>query len=181
MRAPSRKSLVRLLLPVAAVAVLVVGTAGARAATVTKFPPETSPFTLAVNDDCRGGLAGTLTGTSVTSVQSVDTLPAHQGFHFRFLETDTFRVDFVDGSYALGSFVHPFEFNSSFIGTGGDGNASNESTDIVAAHLTVYDATGDRLGTETVHMREHITVLDLANDGAIVRVSFSDAHVACGF
>ena len=158
MRASRVNSLLRLLVPVAAVSGLLALAGGAYAkTTVQSFGPDTEPITLAVSDTCRGGLPGSLTGTSVTTGQLVST---DTGNHVQGTQTGTFRVDYADGSYALGSFSSPFESGGPFMPP----VAVFTDTDTLLAKLTIHDANGEQLGAETIHWVQHMTVTIMDGD-----------------
>jgi hypothetical protein len=96
-----------LILDVAAVVLLLTATvAQASGATVARFQ-ETTAFSDQVTDECRG-VQGTISGTNVLAYQQVVTLDSAgnpTGYHVTGTSTDTFRLDFVDGSYGIGESV----------------------------------------------------------------------------
>jgi hypothetical protein len=131
-------------------------------ATVSSFS-FTEPIADTATDDCRGGLAGTLTGTDSVTGQFEDTYPPHQGFNFHGTEAGSYRIDFVDGSYALGSFTSHFEASAAFA-----------STSTVVDRATVYTSSGVLLGTEVIHVVDHVT-----SESDIVRVTFDKLRLTC--
>src|SRR5436309_3074947 len=128
---------IRLMLLVALGALaLVAGTSGARAA----FDDQQVLTDLSgpANDGCRG-LDGTETGTLRSHFEFRQT--ANGGLHFLASEHGTYRVDWEDGSYSLGSIDHSF--------TGIFGIPGEQShTEVYMDKSTVYDVDGNRLGTE---------------------------------
>jgi hypothetical protein len=169
---PNLISRLRALTPAAVAVGLLALAAGAQGhATVMSFS-FTNTLSDTATDDCRGGLAGTLTGTSTVAGQFEDTYPPRQGFNFHATESGTYRIDFVDGSYALGSFSNHF-----------DGSGAFASTSTVLDKSTVYTASAELLGTEVIHVVDHITVKDLPplgpSDNDVVEVTFDKLRLTC--
>ena len=166
-------------------AALLVPTGSAQAeATVLRFE-FTTPFTEFVpTDDCRPDVSAIVTGTEVVVGQRVETPPPPSGFRLHGSITDTFTVQFSDGSYGVGEssdrFAGPFIIN---------GPSQETATSVVTfAHVdsvTVYDAGGQVIGTQTFRAIEHITFKDLPPLGGppegndIVSVSFDRGRLTC--
>jgi hypothetical protein len=163
-------SRVRCMTPLAAVVGLLVMSGSAQArATVTSFS-NTGTFTDAATDDCRGGLAGAITGTDTVTGQFEDTYPPTQGFYFHGTDNGTYRIDFIDGSYAIGSYTSHFSGGGPITP---QGSAFGTSTSTVLDISTVYQADGTDLGTEIIHGSDHFTAEDLPplgpSDNDVVR------------
>lgn len=73
-------------------------------------------FEAGVPHDCRPGITGTLTGTDVTSTQSVET---SNGFHVHGTNVDSGGIDWSNGTYTLIQSVDHFSFNAGGKGTEG--------------------------------------------------------------
>jgi hypothetical protein len=150
------------MLGAAALSLALVASAAA-AATVGRFT-ETTVFTDAATDDCRG-VTGTLVGTDVLSYQTVET---GQGLHFEGTDATTLAFTFSDGSYATAQSVDHLSFNT---GSG--------VTVFTTAHVdtaNVYAADGQFLWTATLRQAEHFTV---TSDG-VIRVQFEIGHLTGG-
>jgi hypothetical protein len=135
----------------AAATLVLLATAGAAHASATVIPfGGTSTFTDTTNDSCRGDLAGNVSGT-VTLHGEVILQPSGE---LTFVDADhsVYRVDYVDGSYAIGSAAH----HVTGTGVHGDGVATFSETNNY--RLTVYDSAGQRLGTENGIYVTHVTV-----------------------
>lgn len=119
----------------------------------------TTPFSdTGLTDDCLPGLTGTIVGTDVVSLQSVETA---NGFHVAGTDVATGRIDWSDGSYTIIGSTDHFSFNA--VGQG--------TTVFTEAHKDfgdVYSAAGVFLFRETFHSTEHFTV----TNGAVTRVEF---------
>jgi hypothetical protein len=129
--------------------------AHASGATVARFQ-QTSTFSDNVTDDCRG-VDGTITGTNVFAYQQVVTLDSDgnpTGYHLTGTSTDTFRLEFVDGSYGLGAAVtHPI---ANFTEPSGVSTYTEAHVDDV----TVYAADGQSLLRLMFHETIHFTLVD---------------------
>jgi uncharacterized membrane protein len=121
--------------------------AQAAAATVTR---ETfvMPFAEPGVDDCRIGVTGTVTGTDVIDVQSVETA---NGFHLKGTSSGTGRIDWNDGTYALLSWKTEFTFQA----------PREDATAYQEAHvdyLDTYAADGTLLFHEAFRVVERFAV-----------------------
>jgi hypothetical protein len=125
---------------------------------------ETTVFTDAATDDCRG-VTGTLTGTDVLSYQTVET---SQGFHFEGTDAATLTFAFTDGSYATAQSLDHLSFNA--------GSGVTVSTTAHVDTVNVYAADGQILWTATLRQAEHFTI---TSDG-VVRVQFELGHLTGG-
>jgi hypothetical protein len=132
--------------------------ASAGAAVVTR-QTITTPFSdTGLTDDCLPGLTGTIVGTDVVSLQSVETT---NGFHVAGTDLATGRIDWSDGSYTIIGSTDHFSFNAAGHGTTVFTEAHKDFGD-------VYSASGVFLFRETFHSTEHLTV----TNGAVTRVEF---------
>jgi hypothetical protein len=166
---------------IAAALLLPAGAAQAEA-TVLRFE-FTTPFTDFVpSDDCRPDVSATVVGTEVLVGQRVETPSG--GVLLHGLITSTFTFQFSDGSYGVGEssdrFAAPFVVNGPSQET-----AISGFTFTHVDTITVYDAGGQAIGTNTFRLVEHITFKDLAPLGGppgeedIVRVDFLRGRLTC--
>jgi hypothetical protein len=164
---------------------MLVPTATARAqATVLPFE-FTTPFTEFVpSDECRPELSATFTGTEILVGQILATPSSSSGFRLRGSITSTFTVQYSDGSYGVGESSD--RFAAPFIVTGpNQQTATSLATFAHVDSITVYDAGGQVIGTQTFRATEHITFTDLPplggppGDNDIVRVSVDRARLTC--
>lgn len=148
-------------------ALLIVGATAALAgpamgsATVIRDTVTTPLFETGLPHDCRPGITGTLTGTDVTSTQSVET---SNGFHIHGTNADSGRIDWSDGTYTLIESVDHFSFNAVGKGTTTFTNTHKDAGDF-------YSTDGVFQFRDTFHEVEHFT----ATNG-VVRVDFSKGH-----
>ena len=147
---------------VAGLAALAAGastTAPASAAAIVIRDTITTPFTESgVPNDCRPGVTGSLEGTNVFDFQSVET---EEGFHITGTFTDSGRIDWNDGTYAIFESTEHFAFNA----------VENGTTVFTLAHQsspTTYSAEGAFLYSFTFHFVAHVTV----TNGDVIRVEF---------
>jgi hypothetical protein len=153
-------------------------------ATVLRFEFIT-PFTdFVVSDDCRPELSAIVTGTETLVGQRVETPPPSSGYRLHGQITATFTFQFSDGSYGVGESTD--HFAAPFVLTGlGQETAISVITFAHVDTVTVYDAGGRVIGTNTFRVIEHITFNDVAplggppDDNDIVRVSFDRARLVC--
>jgi hypothetical protein len=163
----SGEEMKRLARGLTATALLIVAAAAALAApamgsAVVIRDTVTSPiFETGVSHDCRPGITGTVTGTDVTSFQSVET---STGFHIDGTNADSGRIDWSDGTYTLIQSVDHFSFNALGTGTTTFTNAHQDAGDF-------YSADGVFEFRDTFHEVEHLTVTN-----GVVRVQFSKGH-----
>lgn len=133
--------------------------APASAAAIVTRDTITTPFTESgVPNDCRPGVTGSLEGTNVFDFQSVET---EEGFHVTGTFTDSVRIDWNDGTYAIGESTEHFAFNA----------VENGTTVFTLAHQsspTTYSADGVFLYSFTFHLVAHVTV----TNGDVTRVEF---------
>jgi hypothetical protein len=147
------------LLIVVASAALTAPNAGS--ATVIRTTITTPVFETGLSDDCRPGATGTLTGTAVTTTQSVENA---NGFHITGTNSGPGRIDWSDGTFTLIQSVDHFSFNAVGKGTTVFTNTHTDSGDF-------YSVDGVFQFRQTFHEVEHFT----ATDG-VVRVDFSKGH-----
>jgi hypothetical protein len=133
--------------------------APASAAAIVIRDTITTPFTESgVPNDCRPGVTGSLEGTSVFDFQSIET---EEGFHVTGTFTDSIRIDWSDGTYAIGESTEHVAFNA----------VENGTTVFTLAHqdsANTYSADGAFLYGLTFHLVEHVTV----TNGDVTRVEF---------
>lgn len=105
--------------------------------------------------ECSTDLVGTNTFSEVTSGQVVET-PGGT-VHVSGNDLFSYRVDFPDGSYALGGGRSTFSFNAAgpFV----------EQTEVTREPRTLYDASGDAVVQVVIHAVSHLTWRDLDGDG----------------
>lgn len=124
-------------------------------ATVSRYE-ETTTFSDTVTDDCRG-VDGTITGTNVFAYQEVVMLDSDgnpAGYHLTGTSTDTFRLDFVDGSYGVGSAVTRPIANVT------EPSGVSTYTEAHVDDVTVYAADGQQLLRLMFHETVHFTLVD---------------------
>jgi hypothetical protein len=136
--------------------------APALGATVIRETVTTPFFEAGVPHDCRPGVTGTVTGTNVTSTQSVET---STGFHIHGTTGGPGRIDWSDGSYTLIQSIDHFSFNAVGKGTTNFTNTHTDSGDF-------YSANGVFQFRDTFHEVEHFT----ATNG-VVRVDLAKGHL----
>jgi len=158
----------RIALRLAAAALLAIAagiamTAPASAAPIIIRDTITTPiFETGIPHDCRPGVTGTAVGTQVLSFQNVLT---PQGVHSEGTFTDTFRIDWSDGSYSLGGSVDKFVFN-------GVGQGTSVFTNAHTDGLDYFSPSGVFEFRATFHAIEHVTV----TNGDVTRVEFEMGH-----
>jgi hypothetical protein len=105
---------------------------------------------------CYPNLAGTLTGTDTGAGRFVLT---STGVHVHGVETQTYRIDFANGWYLLSSSPTHFITNLDF--------AAGQTVNTAAQQDrgTLYDATGNVIGSINVWGVTHLTWRDLNGDG----------------
>jgi hypothetical protein len=151
-------------LGVTATALLIVATAAALAgpamgsATVIR-ETFTSPLSeTGIPHDCRPGITGTLAGTDVIQIQSVET---STGLRFHGTTVDSGRIDWSDGTFTLIESVDHFSFNALAKGTTNFTNAHKDAGDFYSADAVFQFR-------DTFHEVEHFTVTN-----GVVRVDLS--------
>ena len=127
-------------------------------ATVIRDTVTTPFFEAGVPHDCRPGVTGTVTGTDVTTTQSVET---STGFHIHGKSGGPGRIDWSDGTYTLIQSVDRFSFTAAAKGTTTFTNTHVDSGDF-------YSADGVFQFRDTFHEVEHFIVTN-----GVVRVDFS--------
>ena len=136
------------------------GTAApASAAAIVIRDTITTTFTESgVPNDCRPDVTGSLEGTDVFDFQSVET---EDGFHITGTFTDSGRIDWSDGTYAIFESTEHFAFNAVEEGTTVFTLAGQSSAN-------TYSADGAFLYGLTFHLVAHVTV----TNGDVTRVEF---------
>jgi hypothetical protein len=129
--------------------------AAAGGAVITPFSfTDTEVFQGAI-PECSTDLVGTNTFTEVVSGQVVET-PSGT-VHASGTNLFSYRVDFPDGSYALGGGRSAFSFNAA-------GPFVSQS-EVTREPRTLYDASGDPVVQVVIHVVSHLTWRDLDGDG----------------
>lgn len=173
----------RLAWAIAAALLLPTGSAQAET-TVVRFD-FTTEFTVFVpSDDCRPSVSATIAGVEEVTGQRVETPPPSSGFRLHGSVADTFTVRFSDGTYGTGTSLD--RFAGPFVITGPThGTATSVVTFVHVDSVTVFDADGMRMGTQTFRVVEHITFDDLPplggppGDEDVIRVSFDRGRLTC--
>lgn len=163
---------IALALGAAALLAIAAGTAlAASASAAAVVTRESTPYTVSetgLTDECRPGLTGTLTGTGVFSVQTVETA---QGFHRFAVDIGTAaQIDWSDGSYSIIT-----KSSDRFLFNAGNGTTAVVFTLPHMDSLTTYTADGEVLYRAALHHVEHFTVTD-----GVVRVDFDHFHFVGG-
>jgi hypothetical protein len=115
----------------------------------------TEPFSNVVDDSgtCLGpGATGTIAGTETVVGHFTETGPPALKFQVHGTNTETYRVDYADGRYVLGSSLSHFSENA---------NAPQFSShEVTRDQGTLYAANGQPLGRVIVHAVSQITFKD---------------------
>jgi hypothetical protein len=107
---------------------------------------------------CFEGIAGTVTGTDTIDGHFTENGPPSLGFHAHGSSTQSYRIDFADGRYVLGTFTGGFTFNAAVSGHIAD---SGRGWD----RATAYAADGRTIGPLTTHSVGHVTYVDANRNG----------------
>ena len=148
-------------------ALLALPVAGLGAATVTQSSTTTRVGPDSVDDVGCGLPTGVLTGTDTFAYQLVQL--DNGSVNIQGTDTLVYRVDFPNGDYFLSRSATPFHFNTS--APGGTANSTSTTLD----RGTVYDASGNAIGTVTFHDTAHATVAP----GGNVTVNFDRFFITC--
>jgi hypothetical protein len=139
---------------------------------------ETDPISGVVITDfpCVGGLSGVASGT--------DTISGHFNnaplfFHVAGTERIDARIDFSDGSYAIGELLDQFAMSAN-----AEAGLRIADTAVGQTTATLYSAGGTQTGTLTMHETSHITYTDLNQNGqpdpGEVRADVDQIKATCG-
>jgi len=101
-------------------------------------------------------LVGTQSGVEVTDGQAVETPSG--AFEVRGTTRFDYRVEFPDGRYVIGSAPSQFGFQVSPGGT-------FVTNTVVHETRTVYSASGNPVGSATIHAKSHMTFRDTSGNG----------------
>jgi hypothetical protein len=137
-------------------ALVVLASAAFGRAETGNFGPEVSTFTDTVDDSgtCLGpGATGTITGTETVVGHFTETGPPALNFDAHGTSTVTYRVDYADGRFVLGTSVEHFT------STGNSPQLGNHS--VTRDIGTLYGPDGQVLGQVTVHAVNHVTFRDV--------------------
>jgi hypothetical protein len=151
----------KIMIMLAAASALLVGAVPAHAdsAVINTYTLEDTFKEHNITDDCLPGAKGSLTATSVVTVQDVET---STGLRHREVEVDSGRVDWTNGDYTIvGSTDRSaYSFN--------DVQGTFENTDAHEDYGDFYSADGSFLFRQVFHAAEHITI----TDGVVTRIEF---------
>jgi hypothetical protein len=137
-----------------------------------------NPFSDIVPGDypCFDGVAGTING-SEDVFGHYNNSPRF--FHFEGFFSGSYRIDFLDGRYVIGSWVSHNE--NGFGSSGTDGYSVTEPGQ---EHATVYSADGQPIGSVTIHTLLHVTARDRNRDSQIdpseIVSSVDSFRLTCG-
>jgi hypothetical protein len=101
-------------------------------------------------------LVGLSTGSEITDGQAVESPSG--GFNVQGTTTFPYRVDFPDGRYVLGDAIEHFGAHFTAGGT-------VVTKSVVQEPRTVYDASGQPIGSGTIHAISHLTFHDANGNG----------------
>jgi hypothetical protein len=115
------------------------------------------PFTDTWTDfPCFEGLAGAVSGREVVDGHFTENGPPSLSFHAHGKTTQSYRIDFADGRFVLGTFTGRFSFNAT-------GRAHVVDSGGGRDRATVYAADGRLIGPLEARSVAHVTYVD-AND-----------------
>jgi hypothetical protein len=174
----------RTLVPLVAAALLVPAAMARAEATIQRFEFTTPVTDFTASDECRPDVSATVTGTEVLTGQRVLTPPPSSAFNLHGSITSTVTVQYSDGSYGVGGSTDRFAGSGLNVGST-LGALTSVVTFVHVDSITVYDADGQLIGTQTFRVVEHITFRDLPplggapGDEDAVRVEFENARLTC--
>jgi hypothetical protein len=117
------------------------------------------PFADTLTDfPCFEGIAGTITGTETIDGHFTENGPPSLGFHAHGSTTQSYRVDFADGRYVLGTFTGHFSFNATVRAHVTDSGGGRD-------RAIAYAADGQPIGPLTIQSVEHVTYVDANGNG----------------
>jgi hypothetical protein len=178
MRCLRHRSLTRLAALIAAVLGLLALAAVAHGRTETGSFVITETFSDVVDDSgtCLGpGATGTIAGTATVVGHFTETGPPALKFQVHGTNTATYRVDYADGRYILGSSLTHFSENA---------NAPQFSNhEVTRDQGTLYAATGQPLGRVIIHAVSQITFRDANGnfqpDPGEIKANVDHVRVTC--
>jgi hypothetical protein len=174
----------RTLVPLVATALLVPAAMAHAEATVQRFEFTTPVTDFVASDECRPDVSATVSGTEVLVGQRVQTPPPSSAFTLHGSITTTLTVQYSDGSYGVGGSTDRFAGSGLSVGSTLDALTS-VVTFVHVDSITVYDANGQLISTQTFRAVEHATVRDLPplggppGDEDLVRVEFDHVRLTC--
>jgi hypothetical protein len=169
---------------VAAAALLVPAATAQAEATVEHFEFTTPITDFVPSDECRPDVSAIGSGTDVLVGQRVLTPPPSSAFNLHGSITTTLTFRFSDGSYGVGGGTERFAGSGLNVGSTFDALTA-VTTFVHVDSITIYDANGQLIGTQTFRAVHHGTVRDLPplggppGDEDIVRVEFAHARLTC--
>jgi len=152
-----RKRLFRGVFAVATITALVAAAQAWAGAAVSHFhfeQPEV--FETSLPECLPADLVGLSTGVEITDGQAVETPSG--GFNVQGTTTFPYRVDFPDGRYVLGKGIERFGFHFS----AGDTVVIKS---VIREPRTVYSASGQPIGSGTIHASSHLIFHDANGNG----------------
>ena len=142
---------------VATITAFVAAGQGWAGATVSHFHFEQlEAFETSLPECLPADLIGLSTGSEITDGQAVETPSG--GFNVLGTTAFSYRVDFPDGRYVLGNTIEDFNFHFS------SGETVVIKSVVREPHI-VYDATGQPIGSGTIHAISHLTFHDANGNG----------------
>ena len=153
----NRNRLFGIVLALAAIAAMVAAAQALAGATVFRFHFEQQEvFETSLPECLPADLVGLSTGVEITDGQKVETPSG--AFNVRGTTAFPYRVDFPDGRYVLGNTIEHFNFVFSRAGT-------FVTKSVIQEPKTIYDASGQPIGSGTIHANSHVTFHDANGNG----------------
>ena len=144
-------------LPAALLTTLAFAGAASGSAEVGTFHDEHS-FSDAITDfPCFEDVPGTISGTETVDGRFTQNGPPAFGFHASGVSTVSYRVDFADGRYVLGTGRAHFAFNAT-------ARQHKTDSDVGRDRATAYAPDGQPIGPLLIHATYHVSFLDTDAD-----------------
>jgi hypothetical protein len=138
---------------------------------------DSQPYSDVVVTDvpCFEGQTGTASGVDSVAGRYNNAPPF---FHFTGVESGTYRIDFSDGRYILGSYRTKVEIEAN-----AESGGNNEKDTEVSQHDAAVYLDGQQIGTVTTRETLHITFNDANHDGVMdpgeLKSSVDNFRVSC--
>ena len=117
------------------------------------------PFADTLDDfPCFEGIAASIAGTETIDGHFTETGPPSLGFHAHGSTTQSYRVDFADGRYVVGTFTGGFSFNATVRGHIVDSGRGRD-------RAIAYTADGQPIGPLTIQSVGHVSYVDANGNG----------------